>query len=195
MARGPDQEIAILNEIGALLSSTLELRDAFGRMMQIISEKLNMNRGSLVLLDEVGTGTDPEEGSALGVAVVDHFRRVCNAHVLATTHYSGLKMYAANEEGVLNASVEFDEKTLRPTYRLLVGVAGASSGLEIARRFGVPTQIVENAMRSVADSSLQASEYLRRIKRESEDAEADEPPDALLAIGHTASRCSRAYRP
>jgi len=127
---------------------------------------------ALVLLDEVGTGTDPEEGSALGVAVVDHFRRVCSAHVIATTHYSGLKMYAANEEGVLNASVEFDEKTLRPTYRLLVGVAGASSGLEIARRFGVPTQIVENAMKSVADSSLQASEYLRRIKRESEEAEA-----------------------
>jgi DNA mismatch repair protein MutS2 len=127
---------------------------------------------ALVLLDEVGTGTDPEEGSALGVAVVDHFRRACGAHVIATTHYSGLKMYAANEEGVVNASVEFDEKTLRPTYRLLVGVAGASSGLEIARRFGVPTQIVENAMTSVADSSLQASEYLRRIKREAEEAEA-----------------------
>ena len=127
---------------------------------------------ALVLLDEVGTGTDPEEGSALGVAVVDHFRRACGAHVIATTHYSGLKMYAGNEEGVVNASVEFDEKTLRPTYRLLVGVAGASSGLEIARRFGVPTKIVENAMRSVADSSLQASEYLRRIKREAEEAEA-----------------------
>jgi DNA mismatch repair protein MutS2 len=127
---------------------------------------------ALVLLDEVGTGTDPEEGSALGVAVVDHFRRSCGAHVIATTHYSGLKMYAGNEEGVINASVEFDEKTLRPTYRLLVGVAGASSGLEIARRFGVPARIVENAMRSVKDSSLQASEYLRRIKREAEDAEA-----------------------
>jgi DNA mismatch repair protein MutS2 len=127
---------------------------------------------ALVLLDEVGTGTDPEEGSALGVAVVDHFRRACGAHVIATTHYSGLKMYAGNEEGVINASVEFDEKTLRPTYRLVVGVAGASSGLEIARRFGVPTGIVETAMGSVADSSLQASEYLRRIKREAEDAEA-----------------------
>lgn len=127
---------------------------------------------ALVLLDEVGTGTDPEEGSALGVAVVDHFRRACGAHVIATTHYSGLKMYAGNEEGVINASVEFDEKTLRPTYRLLVGMAGASSGLEIARRFGVPEGIVQNAMRSVADSSLQASEYLRRIKRESEEAEA-----------------------
>ncbi len=127
---------------------------------------------ALVLLDEVGTGTDPEEGSALGVAVVDHFRRICSAHVIATTHYSGLKMYAGNEDGVLNASVEFDEKTLRPTYRLLVGMAGASSGLEIARRFGVPTPIVDDAMRSVKDSSLQASEYLRRIKREAEEAEA-----------------------
>jgi len=127
---------------------------------------------ALVLLDEVGTGTDPEEGSALGVAVVDHFRQTCGAHVIATTHYSGLKMYAANEAGVINASVEFDEKTLRPTYRLLVGVAGASSGLEIARRFGVPPEIVETAMKSVNTSSLQASEYLRRIKREAEDAEA-----------------------
>jgi DNA mismatch repair protein MutS2 len=127
---------------------------------------------ALVLLDEVGTGTDPEEGSALGVAVVDHFRRLCGAHVIATTHYSGLKMYAGNEEGVINSSVEFDEKTLRPTYRLVVGVAGASSGLEIARRFGVPAAIVQNAIASVKDSSLQASEYLRRIKREAEDAEA-----------------------
>ena len=127
---------------------------------------------ALVLLDEVGTGTDPEEGSALGVAVVDHFRRACGAHVIATTHYSGLKMYAGNEEGVLNASVEFDEKTLQPTYRLIVGMAGASSGLEIARRFGVPLGIVDNAMRSVKDSTLQASEYLRRIKREAEEAEA-----------------------
>src|SRR6185312_3890411 len=119
---------------------------------------------ALVLLDEVGTGTDPEEGSALGVAVVDHFRRVCNAHVIATTHYSGLKMYAGNEEGVLNASVEFDEKTLQPTYRLVVGVAGSSSGLEIARRFGIPGKIVNSALDAVKDTSRQTAEYLQRIK-------------------------------
>jgi DNA mismatch repair protein MutS2 len=127
---------------------------------------------ALVLLDEVGTGTDPEEGSALGVAIVDHFRRVCSAHVIATTHYSGLKMYAGNETGVLNASVEFDDKTLQPTYRLLVGLAGASSGLEIARRFGVPKVVVDAAVSAVKDSSLHATEYLRRIKREAEGAEA-----------------------
>ncbi len=125
---------------------------------------------ALVLLDEVGTGTDPEEGSALGVAVVDHFRRACGAHVMATTHYSGLKMYAGNEEGVLNASVEFDEKTLRPTYRLIVGIAGSSSGLEIAKRFGIPGKVIDVALESVKDSTRQATEYLQRIKRESEEA-------------------------
>jgi DNA mismatch repair protein MutS2 len=126
---------------------------------------------ALVLLDEVGTGTDPEEGSALGVAVVDHFRRECNAHVLATTHYSGLKMYAANETAVLNASVEFDEKTLKPTYRLLVGLAGASSGIEIARRFGFPQEIVQAAAEHVSTSARDAAGYLQRIKREAEEAE------------------------
>jgi len=126
---------------------------------------------ALVLLDEVGTGTDPEEGSALGVAVVDHFRRACSAHVIATTHYSGLKMYAGTEPGVINASVEFDEKTLRPTYRLIVGVAGSSSGLEIARRFGVPETITKAAVEAVKDSSRQSAEYLRRIKREAEESE------------------------
>jgi DNA mismatch repair protein MutS2 len=133
---------------------------------------------ALVLLDEVGTGTDPEEGSALGVAVVDHFRKAYGAQVMATTHYSGLKMYAANEAGVLNASVEFDEKTLQPTYRLIVGVAGSSSGLEIARRFGIPDKVINVAFASVKDSSRQASEYLRRIKREAEEAES-----LLAALG------------
>lgn len=135
------------------------------RMIEICSAP------ALVLLDEVGTGTDPEEGSALGVAVVDHFRKACGAQVMATTHYSGLKMYAANEDGVLNASVEFDEKTLRPTYRLVVGVAGSSSGLEIARRFGIPSKIIDLALESVKDTTRQSAEYLRRIKREAEAAE------------------------
>jgi DNA mismatch repair protein MutS2 len=126
---------------------------------------------ALVLLDEVGTGTDPEEGSALGVAVVDHFRRACGAHVLATTHYGGLKMYAANEEAVINASVEFDEKTLQPTYKLLVGIAGASSGIEIARRFGFPEEIVQAAALHVGESARDAQTYLRRIKNEAQEAE------------------------
>jgi len=164
--------VSVLADIGDHQSLAANL-STFTSHVANISRMLELCEApALVLLDEVGTGTDPEEGSALGVAVVDHFRRACGAHVIATTHYSGLKMYAGNEEGVINASVEFDEKTLRPTYRLLVGLAGASSGLEIARRFGVPAPIVDTAANSVTESSLQASEYLKRIKRESEEAEA-----------------------
>jgi len=160
---------AVLADIGDHQSLAANL-STFTSHVANISRMIEICKApALVLLDEVGTGTDPEEGSALGVAVVDHFRNVCGAHVMATTHYSGLKMYAGNEGAVLNASVEFDEKTLKPTYRLIVGVAGSSSGLEIARRFGIPNQIVGAAADRVKDSSRQATEYLRRIKREAEE--------------------------
>ena len=163
---------SVLADIGDHQSLAANL-STFTSHVRNISRMIELCQApALVLLDEVGTGTDPEEGSALGVAVVDHFRKLCRAQVMATTHYSGLKMYAANESGVLNASVEFDEKTLQPTYRLIVGVAGSSSGLEIARRFGIPSAVIDVALESVKDSSRQASEYLRRIKREAEEAEA-----------------------
>jgi DNA mismatch repair protein MutS2 len=162
---------SVLADIGDHQSLAANL-STFTSHVRNISQMMELCQApALVLLDEVGTGTDPEEGSALGVAVVDHFRKVCRAQVMATTHYSGLKMYAANEAGVLNASVEFNEKTLQPTYRLIVGVAGSSSGLEIARRFGIPNKVIDVALTSVKDSSRQASEYLRRIKREAEEAE------------------------
>ncbi|MDQ1613239.1 MAG: mismatch repair protein MutS2 [Pyrinomonadaceae bacterium] len=162
---------SVLADIGDSQSLAANL-STFTAHVANISRMLELCRApALVLLDEVGTGTDPEEGSALGVAVVDHFRRACGAHVVATTHYSGLKQYAANETGVLNASVEFNEKTLQPTYRLLVGLAGSSSGIEIAGRFGFPRKIVEAASARVNESSREATAYLRRIKRESEEAE------------------------
>ena len=126
---------------------------------------------SLVLLDEAGTGTDPEEGSALGVAIVDHFRRACGSQVIASTHYRGLKIYAANDPGVVNASVEFDEKTLQPTYRLLLGLAGASSGIEIARRFGIKDEVIANARQNLDISAQEAEAYLRKLQIESRTAE------------------------
>src|SRR6266700_2024252 len=161
---------SILADIGDHQSLAANLSTFTSHVANIASMIDRFETPGLVLLDEVGTGTDPEEGSALGVAVVDHFKQR-GAHVLATTHYSGLKMYAANQPGVLNASVEFDEKTLRPTYRLLVGLAGSSSGLEIARRFGIPDDVIRNASSHVKQSSLNAIEYLRRIKSEAEEAE------------------------
>lgn len=125
---------------------------------------------ALILLDEVGTGTDPEEGSALGVAIVDHFRKR-GAHVIASTHYKGLKIYAANDEAVLNASVEFDEKTLEPTYHLLSGIAGASSGLEMAKRFGIGEEIVAEARTHLKEAAREAEAYLRRLQTETRQAE------------------------
>ena len=162
---------SVLADIGDHQSLAANLSTFTSHVANIATMIEGCEAPALVLLDEVGTGTDPEEGSALGVAVVDHFRQ-CGAHVLATTHYSGLKMYAANHAGVLNASVEFDEQTLRPTYRLLVGIAGASSGLEIARRFGIPAKVIDAANGEVRESSRDAIEYLRRIKSEADEAEA-----------------------
>src|SRR3954469_17049518 len=162
---------SVLADIGDHQSLAANLSTFTSHVANISRMLSSCDAPALVLLDEVGTGTDPEEGSALGVAVVDHFRRVCGAHVLATTHYSGLKMYAGQEESVVNASVEFDEKTLQPTYRLLVGVAGASSGIEIARRFGFPDELVNVASAHVGEAARAATQYLRRIKRESEEAE------------------------
>ncbi len=163
---------SVLADIGDHQSLAANL-STFTSHMTNISTMLELcTPPALVLLDEIGTGTDPEEGSALGVAVIDHFRRDCSAHVIATTHYTGLKMYASNERGVVNATVEFDEKTLQPTYRLIVGLAGSSSGLEIARRSGIPNMIVEMASHYVSDTSLEASRYLQRIKTQAEQAEA-----------------------
>lgn len=170
-ARIPPYE-SVLADIGDRQSLAANLSTFTSHVSNIRRMVETCRAPALVLLDEVGTGTDPEEGSALGVAVVDHFRRACGAHVIATTHYSGLKMYASNEEGVQNASVEFDERTLQPTYRLLVGVAGSSAGLEIARRFRLPEEIIEAARSRVDERTLAAERYLRRIQRESEEAEA-----------------------
>ena len=120
---------SVLADIGDHQSLSANLSTFSSHMSNIAGMMRECVSPSLVLLDEAGTGTDPEEGSALGVAIVDHFRRHCGAQVIASTHYRGLKIYAANDENVINASVEFDEKTLQPTYRLLIGLAGASSGI------------------------------------------------------------------
>jgi DNA mismatch repair protein MutS2 len=127
---------------------------------------------ALVLLDEVGTGTDPDEGAALAVAILDYFKR-SGATTLASTHYNRLKVWASENPEVLNASVEFDETTLSPTYRLITGVAGASAGLEIARRMSLPSEIIEEA-RSLLDPDLaRASQYLKRLKSLVDEQEAN----------------------
>ena len=160
---------SVLADIGDHQSIAANLSTFSSHVSNIASMMEKMRQPGLVLLDEVGTGTDPDEGSALGVAIVDHFRQK-GAQLIASTHYKGLKTYAANDESVINASVEFDEKTLEPTYRLMTGIAGASSGLEIAHRFGISKQVIETARAKLDSASQEAAEYLRRLQDETRQA-------------------------
>jgi len=161
---------SVLADIGDNQSLSANLSTFSSHISNIASMMENLHTPALVLLDEVGTGTDPEEGSALGVAVVDHFR-TNGAQVVASTHYKGLKIYATNDEDVINASVEFNEKTLEPTYKLLTGMAGASSGLEIARRFGIKNEIVESARKNLDAAAREAEDYLHKLQSETKQAE------------------------
>jgi DNA mismatch repair protein MutS2 len=162
---------AVLADIGDHQSLSANLSTFSSHISNIAEMMRDCHAPSLVLLDEVGTGTDPEEGSALGVAIVDYFRRVCGSQLIASTHYRGLKIYAANDENVINASVEFDEKTLQPTYRLLVGLAGASSGIEIARRFGIRDEVIGKARENLDVSAQEAENYLHKLQLETKQAE------------------------
>ncbi len=162
---------SVLADIGDHQSLAANLSTFSSHISNIAGMMRDCTAPSLVLLDEVGTGTDPDEGSALGVAIVDYFRRKCRAQVIASTHYRGLKIYAANDENVINASVEFNEKTLQPTYRLLVGLAGASSGIEIARRFGIRDEVIEIARQNLDISAQEAENYLHKLQFETRQAE------------------------
>jgi DNA mismatch repair protein MutS2 len=162
---------SVLADIGDHQSLSANLSTFSSHMSNIAYMMSECTSPSLVLLDEAGTGTDPEEGSALGVAIVDHFRRACGAQVIASTHYRGLKIYAANDPSVINASVEFDEKTLQPTYKLLLGLAGASSGIQIASRFGILPEVVALARQNLDISAQEAENYLLKLQSETKLAE------------------------
>ncbi len=161
---------SVLADIGDQQSLSANLSTFSSHISNIAAMMKDCATPSLVLFDEIGTGTDPEEGSALGVAIVDYFRRTCGAQVIASTHYRGLKIYAANDENIINASVEFNEKTLQPTYRLLVGLAGASSGIEIARRFGIRDEVIETARKNLDISAQEAENYLHKLQFETRQA-------------------------
>ena len=117
------------------------------------------------MLDEVGAGTDPTEGSALARAILNHLRER-GAWVVATTHYAELKAFAQNTPGVRNASVEFDVETLAPTYKLTIGVPGRSNALAIARRLGLPAEIVDEARAMVGPEDQQIEDLLASIQDE-----------------------------
>ncbi len=120
---------------------------------------------SLVLLDELGSATDPEEGAALAVSIADYFRQTACISVIST-HHTALKVYAANTEGVLNAAVGFDENTLAPTYELRIGVPGASAGINIAQKLGLNSHIVGAARERLTSQTQDVSRFLDRLHTE-----------------------------
>src|SRR5215472_8419775 len=127
---------------------------------------------SVVLLDELGSATDPEEGAALAVAVAAHFGRV-GCMTIISTHHTSLKVYAANTPGVLNAAVGFDERTLQPTYELKVGMPGASAGINIAQRLGLNPSIITRARARLGTQARDVAQFLDKLHAELREAEAE----------------------
>ena len=127
---------------------------------------------SLVLLDELGSATDPEEGAALAVAIAEHFLNI-GCFTIISTHHTSLKVFAANSPGVVNASVGFDEATLQPTYELKLGVPGASAGINIAQRLGLNPAIIQSARSRLGSQARDVGQFLDRLHAELREAEAE----------------------
>jgi len=154
----------VLVDIGDEQSIAADLSTFSAHMLNLKSMLQVATPQSLVLVDEMGTGTAPEEGAALAVALLDEFRAK-NCIVLATTHHDRLKAYASTTPGVVNAAVEFDDVNLRPTYRLMVGVPGGSSGIAIAQRLGLASSIIERARALLTPESREAADLIAYLHR------------------------------
>jgi len=158
----------VLVDIGDEQSIAADLSTFSAHMYNLKAMLEAATQRSLVLVDEMGTGTAPEEGAALAVALLDEFRAK-NCIVLATTHHDRLKSYASTTPGVVNAAVEFDDVNLRPTYRLMVGVPGGSSGIAIAQRLGIGAQIIERARALLAPETREAADLIAYLHRSRDD--------------------------
>ncbi|MBX3048282.1 MAG: endonuclease MutS2 [Anaerolineales bacterium] len=158
---------AVYADIGDEQSIEQSLSTFSGHITNIIRILKSADRRSLVIFDELGAGTDPQEGAALALALLDHLVKA-GITTFVATHYPELKDYAHATQGVVNASVEFDLKTLAPTYHLVVGLPGRSNALAIATRLGLPKEIVETARGSIDPTELRSEGLLDEIHRERE---------------------------
>ena len=161
---------AVLADIGDYQSIEQNLSTFSAHVTNIDFISRTATAKSLVLLDELGSATDPEEGAALAVAIASHFGRIGCVTVIST-HHTSLKVYGANTAGVINASVGFDETTLQPTYELKMGVPGASAGINIAQRLGLNPQIIEAARARLGTQARDVGEFLDRLHAELRKAE------------------------
>jgi DNA mismatch repair protein MutS2 len=156
---------SLFADIGDEQSISASLSTFSAHITNIVSMDRSLALPALVLVDEIGAGTDPIEGGALGIAVIDHFRNR-GAHLIATTHYDSLKSYASTTEAVASAAFGFRPETFAPTYRLIYGSPGRSLAIEIAARLGLPPNVIAAARENLSDREKQLAEHLARVDQD-----------------------------